>query len=175
MLAAESLSVKSLSKLYFDTNLIKRNLVPLYVVVANHSQQAISLRVARMRLLADHLNDPAIPVPFDEVSERMSRKSLGPAIAWGALGLVTLIFAIIFVPMGSALAIAQTASVNERLKQDVWVKSFKDSDLPDGQETRGVVFFDVDNTRGHLSNPRLLCPISIQGQPQERSIEVPLS
>lgn len=171
-LGAELLYSKTQSKLYFDTDLTKRALVPVHVGIANRREEETArLRVSAMRLTASNLAEPAFPVPFDEVAERMRRKSLGPAIAWGTLGLATLIFALLFVPMGSALAVSQTASVNERVTQDVWNKSLKDADLAPGGKTSGVVFFLVPKEARSLTEPRLRCVLAVGERPTELELE----
>jgi len=163
------------SRLYFDTDLTKRGLAPVYVAVTNQGSSPARVKVNNIRLIASPLDTPASPVPFDEVVERMRRKAVGPAIVWGALGLATLFFALIFTPMGSAMAISQTASVNDHVKADVWNKSFKDTELAEGQEARGVVFFDIPQEIKKLEKPCLLCPVTFDGQPLPITLEVCLT
>ncbi len=174
LVGAEQWYSKPLSKLYFDTNLTKRGVVPVHVVVENQGETPIKLRVAQLRLAAQDFAEPLAPISFDESAERMRRKSAGPAVAWGVLGLATLFFAFIFVPIGSALAISQTSSVNERLKQDIWNKSLKDADVPAGGTARGVVFFAVPDDVERLAEPRLVCSMTIGEASMPLQFEVPL-
>lgn len=173
-LGAELWFSKPLSKLYFDTNLTKRSLAPVHVAVVNQGTSPVRLTMAQMRLTASNVNQPLSPVPFDEVTDRLHRKSVGPAIAWGLVGLVTLILAFLFVPMGSALAISQTASVNERLKQDIWNKLLKDAELSQGQEARGVVFFEIPEGVKRLEDARFICPVEVGNPPTSTRLEVQL-
>ena len=173
-LGAELWYSQEQSKLYFDTNLTKRGLAPVYVAFVNHGKLMVKLRLSELRLSASNLSRPVIPIQFSDAADRMRRKSVGPAIVWGVLGLATLILAFIFVPIGSALAISQTSSVNERLKQDVWNKSLKDADLTEGQEARGVVFFEVPGEVRRLSEPHLLCSLTVGDQTQPIRLDIPL-
>ncbi len=173
-LGAELWYSKAKSKLYFDTNLTRRALAPVHVALVNRGSSPVKLRVAQMHLVAGNLSQPASPVSFDEAADRMRRKSVGPAIAWGILGLVTLVLAVLFVPIGSALAISQTASVNDRLKQDAWAKSLKDADLLAGQEARGVVFFEVPRGVKRLTDARLRGSVSVSDQADPLQFDIPL-
>jgi hypothetical protein len=171
-LGAELWSSKPLSKFYFDTDLTKRSLAPVHVALSNRGSSTLYLKVAQMRLTASNADQPLTAVPFEEVTDRLHRKSVGPAIAWGLLGLVTLFFAFIFTPMGSAMAIAQTASVNDRLKQDVWTKILKDAELPPGHEVRGVVFFQAPPGVTRLQDVRLICPVTSDVSQQTLELSV---
>ncbi len=174
-LGAELWFSKPLSKLYFDTDLTKRSLAPVHVAVSNRGSSTVRFKVVQMRLTASDVDQPLSPVPFEEVTDRVHRKSVGPAIAWGLLGLVTLIFAFIFTPMGSAMAISQTASVNERLKQDIWHKTLKDAELSPGQEIRGVVFFQMPPDVTRLQGVRLICPVTTDVSQQTLELSVALT
>ena len=163
------------TQLYFDTNLPKRRLAPVYVALKNQGSHVARLRVAKMQLAADNVSGPLSPVSFDAATDRMRRKAIGPAVVWAAIGLVTLFFALIFSPMGSALAISQTASVNDRMKQDIWTKILKDTDLSQGQEIRGVVFFDMPKGVKALEQPRLICPVGLNGPSDAVTLELKLT
>lgn len=160
--AAESFYTREKSNNYFDTDLTKRYVVPVFFVISNKSDTEYAVDIKNSSLSADNLSEAVSPMTEDEVAKKIKRGAFWRTFGW------CMIVPIFGIPAAAIGSTAHTSSVNKRVASDIKNKNLAEVGSVGPNDTiRGIIFFDVskDKIRA-LDRPvvRLSC---VSGDKQE--------
>jgi len=118
------------SKKYFDYDLVAKNVLSVYLVIVNHSQNSIQLISSNVVLENDKV---VTPYPQKEVYKMVRREYVGKSSFWWFFGLY----------VGAPISAAHTSGVNTKIEEDINKKNLNSGEIKPKEFQQGFVWFKL--------------------------------
>lgn len=113
----------------FDSEMTKRKISPVYIVIDNKSNVAYSFRKADVD--SSYLS-------AEEVANKCARKTMARVLTYGVLGLIVILW-IVFIPLAIAEMI-NSPRINAQMRNDYITNEIADTTIAPARSISGVLF-----------------------------------
>jgi len=158
VLAVPVVSKEDAKRVFDRDDLARKGFVPIYITITNLSPNSYTLSKIYLKS-----SDGKVFSQLDanKAADSVKKGVVGRAVGW----------LILAGPIGAGVSAAHSASVNEKIFQDLVNKQFKASTINARDIVSGYLYFEVPENTESLDGYRLV--LEFKG-PQEIAIDIPL-